>query len=150
MNGGWLIEPTFLPRSQDEAMASAKRVVKDSTVEGMRYLYRLNAEKGSGKRAQVPGYRVGGKTGTAEKVVNGRYSGDKRFNDFVASFPMDDPQYIVLTIIDEPKPEKPGMGATAGSNAAVIAANIIRRGASMLGVKPDFGHENEPTLVSYP
>ena len=65
-------------------------------------------------------------------------------------FPMDDPQYIVLTIIDEPKPEKPGMGATAGSNAAVIAANIIRRGAAMLGVKPDFGHENEPTLVSYP
>jgi cell division protein FtsI (penicillin-binding protein 3) len=150
MNGGWLIEPTFLTRSRDEAMASAERVVKDSTVEGMRYLYRLNAEKGSGKRAQVPGYRVGGKTGTAEKVVNGRYSGDKRFNAFVASFPMDDPQYIVLTIIDEPKPEKPGMGATAGSNAAVIAANIIRRGASMLGVKPDFGHENEPTLVSYP
>jgi cell division protein FtsI (penicillin-binding protein 3) len=150
MNGGWLIEPTFLPRTQDEAMAAAKRVVKDYTVAGMRYLYRLNAEKGSGKRAQVPGYRVGGKTGTAEKVVNGRYSSDKRFNAFVASFPMDDPQFIVLTIIDEPKPEKPGMGATAGSNAAVIAANIIRRGASMLGVKPDFGHENEPTLVSYP
>ena len=80
----------------------------------MRYLYRLNAEKGSGKRAEVPGYRVGGKTGTAEKVVNGRYSSDKRFNAFLAAFPMDDPQYIVLSIIDEPKPEKPGMGATAG------------------------------------
>ena len=115
----------------------------------MRYLYRLNAEKGSGKKAEVPGYRVGGKTGTAEKVVNGRYSSDKRFNAFVAAFPMDDPQYIVLSIIDEPKPEKPGMGATAGSNAAPIVANIIRRSASMLGVKPDFGHENEPTLVSY-
>ena len=149
MNGGYLIEPTFLPRSRDEAMAVAKQVVSEKTVESMRYLYRLNAEKGSGKKAEVPGYRVGGKTGTAEKVVNGRYSGDKRFNAFIAAFPMDDPQYIVLSIIDEPKPEKPGMGATAGSNAAPIVANIIRRSASMLGVKPDFGHENEPTLVSY-
>jgi cell division protein FtsI/penicillin-binding protein 2 len=71
---------------------------------------------------RFPGYRVGGKTGTAEKVVNGRYSSDKRFNAFLAAFPMDDPQYIVLSIIDEPKPEKPGMGATAGSNAAPIVA----------------------------
>ena len=149
MNGGYLIEPTFLPRGKEEAMAGAKHVISEQTGEAMRYLYRLNAEKGSGKKAEVPGYRVGGKTGTAEKVVDGHYSNDKRFNAFVAAFPMDDPQYIVLSIIDEPKPEKPGMGATAGSNAAPIAANIIRRSASMLGVKPDFGHENEPTLVSY-
>ena len=149
MNGGYLIEPTFLPRGKEEAMAGAKQVVSEQTGEAMRYLYRLNAEKGSGKKAEVPGYRVGGKTGTAEKVVDGHYSNDKRFNAFVAAFPMDDPQYIVLSIIDEPKPEKPGMGATAGSNAAPIAANIIRRSASMLGVKPDFGHENEATLVSY-
>ncbi|WFP60115.1 penicillin-binding protein 2 [Mesorhizobium sp. WSM4904] len=146
---GYLIEPTFLPRTAEQAMEVAKRVVKDKTVEGMRYLYALNAEKGSGKNARVPGYRVGGKTGTAEKVVNGRYSKDKNFNAFVAAFPMDDPQYIVLTIADEPKPEKPGMGATAASNAGIMAANIIRRAASMLGVKPDFSHENGATLVSY-
>ena len=115
----------------------------------MRYLYRLNAEKGSGKRAEVPGYRVGGKTGTAEKVVNGRYSSGVRFNAFLAAFPMDDPQYVVLSIVDEPKPEKPGMGATAGSNAAPIVANIIRRSASMLGVKPDFSHETNATVASY-
>jgi cell division protein FtsI (penicillin-binding protein 3) len=149
MNGGYLIEPTFLPRTQEQALAVAKKVVKEKTVEGMRYLYTLNAEKGSGKNARVPGYRVGGKTGTAEKVINGRYSSTVRFNAFVAAFPMDDPQYIVLSIIDEPKPEKPGMGATAGSNAAPIVANIIRRSASMLGVKPDFSHENGATLVSY-
>jgi cell division protein FtsI (penicillin-binding protein 3) len=116
----------------------------------MRYLYRLNAEKGSGRQAQVAGYRVGGKTGTAEKVVNGRYSNDKRFNAFLAAFPMDDPQYVVLAIIDEPKPEKPGIGATAGLNAAPIVSNIIRRSASLLGVQPDFGQENAPLLVSYP
>ncbi|MDX8519376.1 peptidoglycan D,D-transpeptidase FtsI family protein [Mesorhizobium dulcispinae] len=146
---GYLIEPTFLPRTAEQAMEVAKRVVKEKTVEGMRYLYALNAEKGSGKNARVPGYRVGGKTGTAEKVVNGRYSKEKNFNAFVAAFPMDDPQYIVLTIADEPKPEKPGMGATAASNAGIMAANIIRRAASMLGVKPDFSHENGATLVSY-
>ncbi|TIT28750.1 MAG: penicillin-binding protein 2, partial [Mesorhizobium sp.] len=149
MNGGFLIEPTFLPRTAQQAMEVAKKVVSEKTVEGMRYLYALNAEKGSGKSARVPGYRVGGKTGTAEKVVNGRYSKEKNFNAFVAAFPMDDPQYIVLTIADEPKPEKPGMGATAASNAGVMAGNIIRRSAAMLGVKPDFSHENGATLVSY-
>lgn len=146
---GYLIEPTFLPRTQEQAMEVAKKVVSQKTVEAMRYLYALNADKGSGKSARVPGYRVGGKTGTAEKVVNGRYSKEKNFNAFVAAFPMDDPQYIVLTIADEPKPEKPGMGATAASNAGVMAGNIIRRSAAMLGVKPDFSHENGATLVSY-
>ena len=149
MNGGRLMPPTFLPRSEDEAAAVATQVLNPKTSEDMRYLYRLNAEKGSGKRAEVPGYRVGGKTGTAEKVVNGRYSSDKRFNAFLAAFPMDDPQFVVLTIIDEPKPEKPGMGATSGLNAAPTVANIIRRAAPLLGVKPEFGHEGKPLLVSY-
>ena len=149
MNGGRLIPPTFLPRSPTEADRVATQVVKAQTSADMRYLYRLNAEKGSGKKAEVPGFRVGGKTGTAEKVVNGRYASDKRFNAFLASFPMDDPQYVVLSVIDEPKPEKPGMGATAASNAAPIVANVIRRSASLLGVKPEFSHENEATLVSY-
>ncbi len=149
MNGGRLMPPTFLPRTEEQAAAVTTQVLNPRTSEDMRYLYRLNAEKGSGKKAEVPGYRVGGKTGTAEKVVNGRYSSDKRFNAFLAAFPMDDPQYIVLTIIDEPKPEKPGMGATAGSNAAPTVANIIRRAAPLLGVKPEFGHEDKPLLVSY-
>ena len=75
--------------------------------------------KGSGKQADVPGYSVGGKTGTAEKVEGGRYSGNKRRNAFLAAFPMDAPKYLVLVVLDEPKPEKPGMGATAGLNAAL-------------------------------
>jgi cell division protein FtsI (penicillin-binding protein 3) len=151
MNGGLLFEPTFLPRTQAEADAVATRVIHEKTSQDMRYLYLLNATdpRGSGKRAAVPGYRVGGKTGTAEKVVNGRYSKNVRFNAFLAAFPMDDPQYIVLSIVDEPKPEKPGMAATAGLNAGPVVANIIRRSASFLGVQPDFGHEGKATLVSY-
>ncbi|UDL89694.1 penicillin-binding protein 2 [Mesorhizobium sp. PAMC28654] len=149
MNGGYLMNPTFLVRTQQEAMALAKKVVRDKTVDGMRYLYSLNAEKGSARNARVPGYRVGGKTGTAEKVVNGRYSKDLNFNTFVAAFPMDDPQYLVFTIADAPHPEKPGMTDVAAANAGVMAGNIIRRSAAMLGVKPDFSHENGATLVSY-
>jgi cell division protein FtsI (penicillin-binding protein 3) len=151
MNGGYLMNPTFLPRTPEQAAAEAVHVVDAKTSADMRYLYLLNATApgGSGKRAAVPGYRVGGKTGTAEKVINGRYSNNVRFNAFVAAFPMEDPQYIVLSIVDEPKPEKPGIGATAGLNAAPIVANIIRRSASMLGVKPEFGHEKEATVASF-
>ncbi|MBZ9994540.1 peptidoglycan D,D-transpeptidase FtsI family protein [Mesorhizobium sp. BH1-1-4] len=149
VNGGFLMPPTFLVRSQEDAMAAAKKVVSEKTVEGMRYLYSLNAEKGSARNARVPGYRVGGKTGTAEKVINGRYSKDLNFNTFVAAFPMDDPQYLVFTIADAPHPEKPGMTDVAANNAGVMAGNIIRRSAAMLGVKPDFSHENGATLVSY-
>lgn len=148
VNGGYLMPPTFLTRTKEQALASATKVVSDYTVDGMRYLYNLNAEKGSGKRGTVPGYRVGGKTGTAEKVVNGRYSNEKNFNAFVAVFPMDNPQYIVLTVIDEPKRENSTRSATAGVTAAPLASNIIRRSAAMLGVKPDFGHESSALLVS--
>nr|WP_315975317.1 penicillin-binding protein 2 [Phyllobacterium zundukense] len=154
MNGGKLIEPTFLPRTIEAANKVAKQVVSEKTSEDMRYLYRLNAEKGSGgsgNRASVPGYRVGGKTGTAEKVINGRYSSDVRFNAFVAAFPIDKPEYVVLTIVDEPKAEEGKVGATAGFNAAPMVADIIRRSASFLGVQPDFREEQEsaPLMVNF-
>jgi cell division protein FtsI (penicillin-binding protein 3) len=148
VNGGKLIEPTFLVRSQAEADKLAKQVISEQTSAQMRYLFRLNVEHGSGHKADVPGYYVGGKTGTAEKIVNGRYSNDKRFNAFLAAFPCNNPQYVVLVILDEPKPEKPGMYATAGMNAAPTVAAIVRRAAPLLGVEPDFGHEDRALLVS--
>jgi cell division protein FtsI (penicillin-binding protein 3) len=133
-------DPADLPAAlEEEADAVAKTVLKPTTSEAMRYLFRLNAEKGSGRRAKVEGYDVGGKTGTAEKVVNGRYSNDKRFNAFLAAFPMDDPQYVVLTIIDEPKPEEGMHSATAGLNAAPMVQRIISRAAPLLGLTPEFG-----------
>jgi cell division protein FtsI (penicillin-binding protein 3) len=136
VNGGYLIKPTFLPRSQEEAATIARPILRPETSDLMRRLFRLNVLKGSGTRAAVPGYSVGGKTGTAEKVVNGRYSGNKRRNAFLAAFPMDDPEYLVTVILDEPEPEKPGMGATSGLNTAPTAGNIIRRIAPMLGIEP--------------
>ena len=136
VNGGYFITPTFLPRSPEDAATIARPILRPETSDLMRKLFRLNVLKGSGTRASVPGYSVGGKTGTAEKVVNGRYSGNKRRNAFLAAFPMDDPRYLVLVLLDEPEPEKPGMGATSGLNTAPVAGNIIRRIAPMLGIEP--------------
>ena len=151
INGGKLIPPTFLPRSRAEAEAVATRVLSEKTSDEMRYLFRLNVadQRGSGNKADVTGYRVGGKTGTANKVVNGRYSDTKKFNAFLSAFPMDNPRYVVLVVIDEPQPEDGQYYATAGMNAAPTVGNIIRRSATLLGVRPEFGEEGKSLLVSY-
>ncbi len=143
MNGGRLIEPTFLPRTVEEADATAVQVVKAQTSEAMRWLFRKNVVEGSGKQAGVPGYDVGGKTGTAEKVVHGRYSSDKRFNAFLSAFPIRDPQYVVLVILDEPKAQAGQSSAVAGNNAAPTVGAIIRRSAVFLGIKPDFSQDTQ-------
>jgi cell division protein FtsI (penicillin-binding protein 3) len=148
VNGGLLIPPTFEPRSRVQAATIAKQVIRPETSAQMRYLLRLNVEEGSGRQAAVPGYMVGGKTGTAEKVENGRYSANKRLNSFLAAFPMDDPQYAVLVVLDEPKAAKEGGGTTAGSNAAPTVGAIIRRAAALLGVEPRNDDELSAVLVS--
>lgn len=143
MNGGFLIPPTFIKRTPEEAQKVAVRVLKPETSDKMRYLLRLNAEKGTATRAEVPGYYVGGKTGTAEKVVNGRYAKNKLLTSFTAVFPMDRPQYLVLVMLDEPQatPETHGY-ATSGWNAAPTAGKIVERIAPMLNVMP---RQNLPT-----
>ena len=92
---------------------------------------------------------MGGKTGTAEKVVNGKYSNNVRFNAFLAAFPINDPEYVVLTIIDEPKPEEGQYSATAGLNAAPMVNAIVRRSASLLGIEPRYNTDREALQVSY-
>ncbi len=139
VNGGKLIPPTFLQRDREAASAVATQVIKPRTSDQMRYLFRLNAEKGSAKKADIPGYRVGGKTGTAEKVVDGRYSSEKVMNSFTAVFPMDRPRYALLVMLDEPKPTKDTHGyRTSGWNAAPVTGKIVSRIAPLLGVEPDF------------
>lgn len=148
LNGGHLMTPTLLKRSEEEALALAKTIVKTSTSDTLRYLFRLNATEGSAAKADVIGYRVGGKTGTAEKVVNGRYSKDKRLASFIGAFPMDNPKYLILVMLDEPKatPETYGF-ATAGWNAVPTAGLIIERIAPMLGVEPVFTPEDMEKLA---
>jgi cell division protein FtsI (penicillin-binding protein 3) len=149
VNGGKLIEPTFLPRTREQADLVAKQVLRPSTSDDMRFLFEWNGIKGSGKNARVEGFDVGGKTGTADKVVNGRYVGDKNFNAFLAAFPIDNPRYVVLTFIDEPKTDKGNGAALAGNSAAPMVGDIIRRSAAILGVEPKFGEDGSALLVSY-
>jgi cell division protein FtsI (penicillin-binding protein 3) len=139
MNGGYLIPPTFLKRSEEEAKALAKKVLKPETSEKMRYLMRLNAEIGTAKRADVKGYYIGGKTGTSEKVVNGHYSKKQVLNSFTAIVPADNPQFQVLVMLDEPKalPETHGF-ITSGWNAVPTGGKVISRIAPLLGIEPRF------------
>ncbi|MBB4229051.1 peptidoglycan D,D-transpeptidase FtsI family protein [Rhizobium mongolense] len=148
VNGGKLIEPTFLPRTRDQADETAEVVVKKSTSDEIRYLFKLNGLKGSGRNADVPGFNVGGKTGTADKVVNGRYANDLNFNAFIAAFPIDNPQYVVLTFCDEPHNGEKGQNIAAYT-AAPMVKNIIRRAAPILGIEPQFGQDGSALLVSY-
>jgi len=139
VNGGYLIPPTFMRRTEQEARALATQVVKPETSEKMRYLMRLNAEKGTASKADVKGYYVGGKTGTSEKVVGGRYSKTKLLNTFTAIMPADKPRYQLLIILDEPQPLKETFGfATSGWNAAPTAGKVIARIAPLLGLEPRF------------
>jgi cell division protein FtsI (penicillin-binding protein 3) len=138
-NGGYLIPPTFLKRSREEAMKLAKVVLKPETSEKMRYVLRLNAVVGTAKKADVPGYYVGGKTGTSEKVVNGRYSHGRVLNTFTAILPADKPRYQIMIILDEPQPLPETFGfQTSGWNAVPTAGRVIARIAPMLGVEPRF------------
>lgn len=149
VNGGKLIEPTFLPRTREQADLVAKQVLKPTTSKDMRFLFEWNGVNGSGRNARVDGFNVGGKTGTADKVVNGRYVHDKNFNAFLSAFPIDNPQYVVLTFIDEPKTDKGNGAALAGTSAAPMVRDIITRTAAVLGVKPNFGKDGSALLVSY-
>ncbi|MBD2746454.1 penicillin-binding protein 2 [Microvirga sp. BT688] len=149
VNGGVMIKPTFLKRTQDEARQNALQVLKPETSEAMRYVMRLNAStpEGSAGNASIAGFFVGGKTGTAEKVINGRYAKNKNFTTFTAVVPSDKPKYVFLTIMDEPQAVEGTYGfSTAGWNAAPVTGNIIERIAPLLGVPPRF----EPPAQPFP
>lgn len=139
VNGGYLIPPTFLKRSEADAMKLAKRVIKPETSVKMRYLLRLNAEIGTARKANVKGYYVGGKTGTAEKVINGRYAKKKVLTAFTAIFPADAPKYQLLVMLDEPQALKETFGfITSGWNAVPTGGKVIARIAPLLGIEPRF------------
>jgi cell division protein FtsI (penicillin-binding protein 3) len=139
VNGGYLIPPTFMKRTEEEAMAIAKRVIKPETSEKMRFLMRLNAEIGTARKADVNGYYIGGKTGTAEKVINGRYAKKRVLTAFTAILPADNPHYQLLVMLDEPQPLKETYGfITSGWNAVPTGGSVIARIAPLLGIEPRF------------
>ena len=149
-NGGFLVTPTFLKRDEEDAKKDAPRVIKPETSESLRYLMRLNAEIGTAKIANIQGYFVGGKTGTADKIIHGHYSKDKVFTTFMAILPSDKPKYLFLTLLDEPQglPETGGYH-TAAYNAGSVAGKIIERTGPLLGLppRPDLPTQPFPLLA---
>lgn len=136
VNGGLLVPPTLLQREPGEPVR-AERVLKPRTSDIMRRLMRLVVTDGTGTRADAEGYLVGGKTGTAEKAGVGGYKRKSLLASFVSAFPMHNPRYVVIAILDEPKGTKETHGfATAGWNAAPTVGKIIPRIAPLLGVPP--------------
>jgi cell division protein FtsI (penicillin-binding protein 3) len=132
-NGGVLIHPTFLKR---DTAQHGPRVISEATSETMRKLLRLVVTDGTGTKADVPGYDVGGKTGTAEKPVNGHYAHHLLISSFVGIFPISDPQYLVYAMLDEPHGTKDSAGfATGGWTAAPAVGRVIERIAPLLGVR---------------
>ena len=144
-NGGQLIKPTFLKRDETTARADAPRVVRPETSEALRYLMRLNAEKGSARAVDIRGYFVGGKTGTADKLVRGHYANDKVFTTFMAIAPADKPRYLFLTLMDEPMalPETHGY-RTAAWNSGAVTGKIIERVANLLDLPPRLDLPTQP------
>jgi cell division protein FtsI (penicillin-binding protein 3) len=140
VNNGCELPPTLYKRSEQQAKALCTQIVSPKTSADIRYLMRLNALEGSGTRMNMwaKGYRAGGKTGTAEKVVNGHYSAGANFNVFASAFPLDNPRYAMVVIVDNPHAENAQSGTTAGWNAGEVSGRIIGQAAPMLGVSPDF------------
>lgn len=149
VNDGMMVTPTLYKRSLAEAQQTYQQVVSEKTSEDIRYLMRLNALAGSGTRMNkfAAGYRAGGKTGTAEKVVNGRYTTGANFNVFASAFPLDNPRYAMVVLVDEPHAENAQSGTTSGWNAGEATGRIIQRAAPMLGVSPDFSQMLDDELV---
>ena len=134
VNGGKFIRPTLVKRDP-KAVVPFTRVVSETTSSQMRDLMRMVVTQGTGGKADVPGYPVGGKTGTAEKVSGQTYAEKSLLTSFVGVFPAKAPLYVVLIVLDEPQPSEATQGfATAGWTAAPTAGKVIARIAPMLNV----------------
>jgi cell division protein FtsI (penicillin-binding protein 3) len=139
VNGGLRITPTVLANPLGKASTPGERVLKPGTSDAINQLMRRNvtSPSGTGRQADVPGYEVGGKTGTAEIPGVGGYQKKAVLASFLAAFPMSRPRYIVLITIQEPQASDATKGQiTAGVNAAPTAGLVIARVAPLLGVVP--------------
>jgi len=133
VNGGTMIRPTFLKHDE---VQQGERIISEETSRTMRQLMRLVVTDGTGTKADVPGYDVGGKTGTAEKAENGSYAHHLLISSFCGVFPINDPQYLVFIMLDEPHGNKESGGfATGGAVAAPAVGRVIAKIAPLLGVR---------------
>ncbi len=147
VNGGIWRPATLLKVPKGKAV-KGRRVFSQSTSDTMRQMLRMIVTDGTGKKADVPGFRVGGKTGTAEKPGVGGYSKTVNVSTFAAAFPMDAPRYVVIAMLDAPKGSALSAGqTTAGWTAAPVVSKVIARTGPMLGVYPDTAREVDMSAI---
>ncbi len=141
VNGG-IWRPATLEKLAPGQAPEGRRVWKASTSARMRQLLRMIVVDGTGRKADVPGYRVGGKTGSAEKPGANGYRKSSLVATFAAAFPMDRPRYVIIAMLDEPQ----GTSATSGQrtaawNTAPLVGRLVPRIGPLLGVMPDDGRD---------
>ncbi len=139
INGGMDAPMTLIKDKYTDEHEERQRVMSEQTSRHVRKLMRHVVQYGTARKANVAGNRVGGKTGTAEKIVDGRYEEDAKIASFISAFPMDDPRYLVFVMLDEPKGTKATYGyATGGWIAAPVVHEVIARMGPLLGIQPVF------------
>lgn len=137
VNGG-IYRPATLLKVEEGHVPTGRRVFTEATSARMRQLLRMIVASGTGSRADAPGYRIGGKTGSAERVVDGSYVGNSVVATFAGAFPMDHPRYVVLVMIDRPPGNAYSMGQrTAAFTAAPVVRKVVQRIGPMVGIYPD-------------
>jgi cell division protein FtsI (penicillin-binding protein 3) len=137
VNGGYRVAPTFLARRRSW-LSTREKIVATSTSDAIREIMRLNVTLpyGTGRRADVAGYRIGGKTGTAEMPGIGGYLRKSVIASFLAVMPTDQPRYLTLVMLFEPKGDNTNGHITSGINAAPTTAKLVERIAPILGLLP--------------
>jgi cell division protein FtsI (penicillin-binding protein 3) len=137
VNGG-ILRPATMLKVPEGQVPEGKRVFTEHASNEMRALLRMVVTAGTGRKADAPGYRVGGKTGTAEKATAHGYAKNANISTFAAAFPMDAPRYVVIATLDDPKGSKASYGfKTAGMTIAPAMSRLIQRIGPILGVTPD-------------
>lgn len=140
VNGGMMYPATLL--KSDTGLNRGERVLSTETSDKMRQLMRLVVANGTGRKAEAPGYVVGGKTGTAEKQIGGRYKKSAKISSFVGAFPIHDPRYVVFAMVDEPIGNKSTFNyATGGWVAAPVVKRVVGQIGPLLGIMPHVGEE---------
>jgi cell division protein FtsI (penicillin-binding protein 3) len=148
VNGGIMITPTIVKSDKNKLALGpqGERVVKPQTSEKIRQLLELVVTDGTGAQAYVEGYNVGGKTGTAEKNKDGRYEENLLLSSFLGVYPIDNPRYAVLAMLDEPEgiPESHGF-ATGGWTAAPVVAAVVSQMGPLYRIAPDLDGNRDIT-----
>lgn len=147
VNGG-IYRPATMLKVEPGKAVEGRRVFSSETSHRMRQLLRLIVLRGTGRKGEAPGYRLGGKTGTAEAASGGGYDKSRNVSTFAVAFPIDAPRYVMLVMLDSPKPNAQTPRTTAAWTAAPVVSRVVSRTGMILGVAPDANRDIDVSELS--